>query len=92
MTLSVRVSDTRGRLVSGALVLASGIPFGRVTSMPEAATDSNGVATFRFRATSRLPIARNTAVQFFLRARKPGENPLAGVSTRRLVQVRIVPR
>lgn len=91
ITMRVRVSDTRGRLVSGALVYATGIPFGRVTNMPETTTDANGVATLRFRATARLPIVRNTAVQFFLRARKAGENPLAGVSTRRLVQVRIVP-
>jgi hypothetical protein len=91
MTMRVRVNDTRGRLVSGALVLASGIPFGRVTNMPETATDGSGFATLRFRATTRLPIRRNTALQIFLRARKPGENPLAGVSTRRLVQVRIVP-
>ena len=92
ITMRIRVSDTRGRLVSGALVYATGVPFGRVTNMPETATDGNGVATVRFRATARLPIVRNTAVQFFLRARKAGENPLAGVSTRRLVQVRIVPR
>jgi hypothetical protein len=92
MTLRVRVNDTRGRLVSGALVLASGIPFGRITNMPETTTDSNGIATLRFNATTRLPIRRNTALQIFLRARKPGENALAGVSTRRLVQVRIVPR
>jgi hypothetical protein len=92
MTMRVRVNDTSGRLVQGALVYASGVPFGRVTNMPEVATDANGIATLRFRATARLPILRNTAVQFFLRARKPGENPLAGVSTRRLVQVRIVPR
>jgi hypothetical protein len=91
MTLRIRVSDTRGRLVSGALVLASGIPFGRVTTMPEVATSSSGIATLTFRPTARLPIVRNTAVQFFLRARKPGENALAGISTRRLVQVRIVP-
>ena len=92
MTMRVRVNDSSGRLVQGALVLASGIPFGRVTNMPEVATDSNGIATLRFRATTRLPIRRNTALQIFLRARKPGENPLAGVSTRRLVQVRIAPR
>jgi hypothetical protein len=91
ITMRVRVSDTRGRLVSGALVYATGIPFGRVTAMPETATDANGVATLSFRATARLPIVRSSAVQFFLRARKAGENPLAGVSTRRLVQVRIVP-
>jgi hypothetical protein len=92
VTMRIRVSDTRGRLVSGALVYATGIPFGRVTNMPEVATDANGIATVRFRATTRLPILRNTAVQFFVRARKPGENALAGVSTRRLVQVRVVPR
>lgn len=91
VTMSVRVSDTRGRLVSGALVLASGIPFGRVTEMPETATNSSGVATLTFRPTARLPLRQNTAVQFFLRARKAGEDALAGVSTRRLVQVRIVP-
>jgi hypothetical protein len=92
VTMRVRVNDTRGRLVSGALVLGSGIPFGRVTNMPETATDANGIATLRFRATARLPIVRNSALQIFLRARKAGENPLAGVSTRRLVQVRIAPR
>lgn len=91
MTLRVRVSDTRGRLVSGALVYATGVPFGRITAMPEVATNSSGVATLTFRPTARLPIVRNTAVQIFLRVRKPGENPLAGVSNRRLIQVRIVP-
>lgn len=92
VTLRVRINDTRGRLVQGALVLAEGIPFGRVNVSGETATDSNGIATITFRPTVRLPIVRNTAVQFFLRARKPGENVLAGVSSRRLVQIRIVPR
>ena len=91
VTMRVRVSDTRGRLVQGALVLAEAIPFGRVNTSAETASDSNGIATITFRPTLRLPIVRNTAVQFFLRARKSGENVLAGVSTRRLVQVRIIP-
>ena len=91
VTMRVRVNDTRSRLVQGALVLAEAIPFGRVNTSAETATDSNGVATLTFRPTIRLPIVRNTAVQFFLRARKAGENVLAGVSTRRLVQVRIIP-
>lgn len=92
VTLRVRINDTRGRLVQGALVLAEGIPFGRVNVSGETQTDSNGIATITFQPTVRLPIVRNTAVQFFLRARKPGENVLAGVSSRRLVQIRIVPR
>ncbi len=91
VTLRIRVSDTRGRLVSGALVLASAVPFGRVTTAPETTTDSNGIATISVRATSRLALIRGTAVQFFLRARKPGDDILAGVSSRRLVQVSIIP-
>ena len=91
VTLRIRVSDTRGRLVSGVLVLASAVPFGRVTTAPETATDSNGIATISVRATARLALVRGTAVQFFLRARKPGDDILAGVSSRRLVQVQIQP-
>ncbi|MCP9486132.1 MAG: Ig-like domain-containing protein [Gaiellaceae bacterium MAG52_C11] len=91
VTLRIRVSDTRGRLVQGALVLASAVPFGRVTTAPETATDSNGIATISVRATSRLELQAGFAVQFFLRARKQGDNVLAGVSSRRLVQVPIAP-
>ena len=89
VTMRIRVNDTRGRLVSGALVLAQGIPFGRVTSAPETTTNSSGVATITVRPTARLALIRGNAVQFFLRARKPGDNVLAGVSSRRLVQIPI---
>ncbi|HWG56050.1 MAG TPA: hypothetical protein VNT58_05950 [Gaiellaceae bacterium] len=91
ITLRVRVSDTRGRLIQGAAVLATGIPFGRVTATPETVTNGQGVATFTFRPTAKLPMVRGASVVFFLRARKPGENPLAGVSTRRLIQITVRP-
>ncbi len=91
VTLRVRVSDTRGRLVQGALVYATGVPFGLTSTMAETPTGSNGVATLQFRPTARLVLRRGTALQIFLRVRKPGDNVLAGVSSRRLVQIRIVP-
>lgn len=91
VTLRVRVSDTRGRLVQGALVLASAVPFGRVSSAPETPTNASGVAEITVRPTFRLPLQRGASVVFFLRARKPGENLLAGISTRRLVQVKVIP-
>jgi hypothetical protein len=92
VTMRVQVTDTRNRLVTGAPVLATGIPFGRVTPTPETVTNANGVATIVFRATRRLALRRGASVVFFLRARKPGENPLAGVTARRLVQVTVRPR
>ncbi len=91
VTLRVRINDTRGRLIQGALVLATGVPFGRVTATPETATDASGIATMTFRPTARLPLVRGGSMVFFLRARKPGDSVLAGVSSRRLVQVRVVP-
>ena len=91
VTLSVRVNDTRGRLVQGALVYATGVPFGNITTMTETTTGSNGVATLQFRPTARLTIRGGYAIQIFLRVRKPGDSVLAGVSSRRLVQIRIVP-
>ena len=91
VTLRIRVNDTRGRLVQGALVYATAVPFGRVTVAPETTTDSRGIATISVRATERLALTPGTAVQFFLRTRKPGEDILAGVSSRRLVQVAIIP-
>ena len=87
----MRVSDTRGRLVQGALVYATGVPFGRITAMPEVASDGNGIATLQFRPTFRLALRRGSAVQIFLRIRKPGENLLAGISSRRLIQISIQP-
>ncbi len=91
VTMQIRISDTRGRLVQGALVYVTAVPFGRVTTAPEVATNSRGIATVSVRATDRLALTPGTAVQFFLRTRKAGEDILAGVSSRRLVQVSIVP-
>jgi len=91
ITMRIQVTDTRNRLVAGAPVLATGVPFGRVTATPETVTDNSGIATLRFRATTRLAMRRSASVVFFVRARKPGENPLAGISTRRLVQVTVRP-
>jgi hypothetical protein len=89
----VRVLETStGRPVSGALVFLRSTPV--VTTTPaERATDSNGFVSFTIAPERdfRIVFRRGYNLQFFVRARKPGENPLAGVSTRRLVQVGISP-
>jgi hypothetical protein len=90
----VRVLEvTTGRPVSGALVFLRSTPV--VTTTPdERGTDANGFVTFTIQPERdfRIVFRRGYNLQFFVRARKPGDNVLAGVSTRRLVQVGISPR
>ena len=82
------VSDTRGFSIQGALVYALGLPYGWARNAPEVVTDSTGWATITMSPTANMPL-RNGALVIFVRARKPGDDLLAGVSTRRLVQVSI---
>jgi hypothetical protein len=85
------VSDTRGFSIQGALVYAIGLPYSWTASAPEATTDTTGWATVTMQPTSAMPLRGGHALVIFVRARKPGDDLLAGVSTRRLVQVGIRP-
>jgi hypothetical protein len=89
--VTVRVLETNGRRpVSGALVFLRSTPI--VTTTPgERATDENGRVTFTLQTERdfRQLFRPGYSLQFFVRARKGGEDPLAGVSSRRLVQVRV---
>ena len=89
LTGRFHVADSRGFSVSGALVYALGLPYGWVRNSPEVASDGSGWATITFSPTARMPLTSGTQLVVFVRARKPGDNLLAGVSTRRLVQARI---
>jgi hypothetical protein len=81
-----RIMDTRGYVIRGALVYAIALPYAWVRAAPEVITGTDGWATIQFFPTSRMPL-RRSALVFFVRARKPGDSLLAGVSSRRLVQV-----
>ena len=88
-TTRFRVTDTRGFVVRGALVYMIGLPYGRIGNVAEQQTGTDGWASFQVQPTGRLPLVNGGALVVFVRARKPGDNVLAGVSTRRLVQVRL---
>jgi hypothetical protein len=79
------VTESKNRAVSGALVYAIALPYGLVQPAGEVQTAADGTAVITFTPTKAFP--KHGAVQFFVRVRKPGENLLAGVSNRRLVQV-----
>lgn len=85
ITARFKIQDTRGFVVRGALVFAIPLPYGWTTQPPEVVTTTEGWASVTMRATSKLP--RRGAIVVFARARKPGDNVLTGVSSRRLVQM-----
>jgi hypothetical protein len=86
LAIRVHVSDTRGYVVRGALVFVRSTPL--VTSTPlEQTTDQAGYVTLTAIPRQTFPLKRGYHVQFFVRVRKEGESLLAGVSSRRLVQV-----
>ena len=85
-----RVSDTCGQPVQGALVYATAVPFGQLATPLEAATGPTGFVSLSFRTLSGFPLGRNQrSVAIFVRARKPGENLLTGISARRLFAIPI---
>ncbi len=85
--VSVYVTDTRGYVVRDALVFVRSVPI-LTSTPPELATAQNGWAIFQVLPRADFPLKAGFSVQFFVRARRTGDNPLAGVGTRRLVQVR----
>jgi hypothetical protein len=85
-TVTFRVVDTRGFAVRDALVFVRSTPL--VTTTPaEQATGQDGTVTVQLVPGPSFRLRDGHNVQFFVRARKAGDNVLAGVSTRRLVQV-----
>lgn len=91
LRMRVHVVDTRGYVVREALVFGRGTPL-VTTSAGEQRTGVDGWVTLRMVPRANFPIRNGYSVQFFVRARKPADNLLAGVATRRLVQVRTTRR
>ena len=85
--LSVHVTDTCGHAVQGAEVFATAVPYNQVT-LPRGTTDGGGNTTLQFNRKAGFPAARKQQLMvLFVRATKPGDSTLAGVSTRRLISL-----
>ena len=80
------VTACKGRPVQGALVFVTAVPYNQFSVPAETQTGSDGWAELRMNRLRGFPAAnRQQLLVMFVRAREPGGNLLAGLSTRRLV-------
>ena len=84
--MRVHITDSRGYVVRDAIVFLRSVPL-LTSTPPEQRSGQDGWLTLQVLPHADFPLKNGYNVQFFVRARKDGDNPLAGVSARRLVQV-----
>jgi hypothetical protein len=88
ISLRYHVSACGGRSVQGALVYATAVPFNQLNIPAEQTTGQDGWASLTFNTMAGFPVSpHQQLLAIFVRARKSGENLLAGISTRRLFSV-----
>ena len=89
LTVHFHVSACGGS-VQGALVYATAVPFGTFAIPHQQLTNAAGWATVTLNALSGFPVSpKQHLIVMFVRATKPGEDVLGGVSGRRLVGVHV---
>ena len=82
VTVELRVTDTRGFLIEGALVSAVVLPTASFAVPVEATSDESGVAQLTFAAGPKLNFKKLKSVTLVITARRPGDrltSPRAGV-------------
>jgi hypothetical protein len=89
-TARIHIGDTCGRSVAGAQLWSTAIPYNQ-TNVAQVTTGSDGWATVTFNVQKGFPAnpGKQQILALLVRAMKPGDNPLAGVSTNRVLRVNV---
>jgi hypothetical protein len=90
LTGRIHISDTCGRSVSGAQLWGTAIPYNQ-TNVAQGATGTDGWGTLNFQMLFGFPAnpGRQQILAMLLRATKPKDSILAGVSTRLVARVNV---
>lgn len=87
-TLKVRIGSTCSVNIKGASVYVTAVPYNQFSIPAEELTGDEGTAILVFHRDANFPASnQQQQLTLFIRATKPGEDPLAGISTRRLVAI-----
>jgi hypothetical protein len=87
VTVRIRISDTRGFRVRGAIVSVAGVRAGLIGTVRDARTGSDGWTTLRLRPTARVVFRVGGSIELVVRAFRSGESAVGGVSARRLLSL-----
>jgi hypothetical protein len=86
ISVRVHVSACGGRAVEGAQIYVTAVPFNQFSIAGQTPTGADGWATLNMSQLPGFPAARRQQLlAMFVRATKPGDSQLGGVSARRLV-------
>jgi hypothetical protein len=89
-TVKFHVSDTCGNPVKGAQVYATGVPYHMISIPSQQQTDDNGFVSMDFKTLAGFPATPHQQLMvMFVRASRAGDPVLAGISTRRLISLRV---
>jgi hypothetical protein len=86
LQIRVKVKDTRGYVVRGAIVFVRSTPI-LTAAAPQDPTGTDGTITYTVLPRSDFPLKTGYSVQFFVKAFRKGDPTLAGIAGYRLVQV-----
>jgi hypothetical protein len=86
LVVRIKVKETRGNVVRDALVFLRSTPL-VTTTQAAGKTGQDGWIEYRVTPETDFPIRDGYNVQFFIRAYRQGDPPLAGIAGYRLVQV-----